>query len=73
MRKLPLLLYLLVALGHIVGILVASPLLIAFSKPLLLPLLAFSLLSITPRPRSAFAKTILVAFFFSWLGDVLLM
>lgn len=73
MRKLPFVLYLIVAFTHLAGILLALPTLITFTKPLLLPLLAISFLWNTLRPLSAFAKTILLAFFFSWLGDVLLM
>jgi len=73
MRKLPFILYVLVALVHLGAILTGKTGLVSFSKPLLLPFLALALLVGTARPYSAFAKTILLAFFFSWLGDVLLM
>lgn len=43
------------------------------SKPLLMPLLAFFLLSQTRSIDSGIRKWLLVALFFSWAGDILLM
>lgn len=74
MRKLPFILYGLIALLHLGGIATGqSAILLLLTKSLLLPLLAFAFLGSVSSLRSAFAKMILVAFFFSWMGDVLLL
>lgn len=64
--------YALVSLVHVVGHLASAAWLTTATKPLLMPLLAASLLSAVARPLARMVRIVLAALAFSWLGDVLL-
>lgn len=58
---------------NITGIQLPNEMLEKISKPLLMPVLVIYFLIQTNQIQSAFKKWILLALFFSWAGDVLLM
>lgn len=60
-------------LVNIIGGQTENALLLYISKPLLMPLLALFFLSNTSGAESGLKKWVLLALFFSWAGDVLLM
>lgn len=64
--------YALVSLVHIVGHLASATWLTLATKPLLMPVLAAYLLSVSARPLTRTVRVVLAALAFSWLGDVLL-
>ena len=68
-----LIIFVTVLVAHITGIQLNNELLQQFSKPLLIPVLAGYFLSQTKSTVSGLNKWILLALFFSWAGDVLLM
>jgi|JI10StandDraft_1071094.scaffolds.fasta_scaffold441176_2 uncharacterized membrane protein YhhN len=65
--------YLVVALLEIASEVTGNQLLKFISKPLLMPVLMLFYYSNISKPISSFHKKFLIAFFFSWLGDVFLM
>lgn len=65
--------YLVVALLEIASEVTGNQLLKFISKPLLMPVLMLFYYSNISKPISSFHKKFLIAFFFSWLGDVSLM
>lgn len=74
MRKNHLIIFFLVILaGNIIGIGLPNELLEKVTKPLLMPVLAVCFFSQTKRTGSSLKKWVLLALFFSWAGDVLLM
>jgi uncharacterized membrane protein YhhN len=65
--------YLVVALLEIASEVTGNQLLKFISKPLLMPVLMLFYYNNISKPVSPFHKKFLIAFFFSWLGDVFLM
>lgn len=65
--------FLVVLAANIAGIQLPDEMLEKISKPLLMPVLAIYFLFQTKQMQSTFKKWILLALFFSWAGDVLLM
>ncbi len=66
-------LFLAVLLANLVAVYLNNQTLRFISKPLLMPILTFYLLAQTKSVRSHLKTWIVLALFFSWLGDVLLM
>lgn len=68
-----LIIYVFVAFDHLMGILFDVPVLVLYSKPLLMPLLmVYFLVNINKQEHSAYF-VIIGAIIFSWFGDMLLM
>lgn len=65
--------FLAVLAANIIGIQLPNEMLEIISKPLLIPVLAIYFFFQTKGMQSSFIKWILLALFFSWAGDVLLM
>ena len=68
-----LIIFITVLIAHITGIQLNNELLQSISKPLIIPVLIGYFLSQTNNVTSNLKKWILLALFFSWCGDVLLM
>ena len=65
--------FLAILVVNIVGIQLPNEQIERISKPLLMPVLVVYFLFLTKQIQSEFKKWILLALFFSWAGDVLLM
>ncbi len=65
--------FLVVLFANLVAVYLNSQILRFISKPLLMPVLSFYLIAQTKMARSNLKAWIMLALFFSWLGDVLLM
>lgn len=65
--------YALIGLIHLTAILLAIDDWITWTKPLLMPALAFVVWQRSLRPPSIFGRWLLIALFFSWVGDILLL
>lgn len=72
-KKYWIIIFLAVLAANITGIQLPNEMLEKISKPLLMPALVVYFLFQTKQMQSAFKKWILLALFFSWAGDVLLM
>ncbi|MES1220385.1 MAG: lysoplasmalogenase family protein, partial [Bacteroidota bacterium] len=65
--------FLFVLLVHIAGIYTQNAVIEKITKPVLIVVLAACFISTTYKVSSGIKKWILVALFFSWVGDILLM
>lgn len=72
-KKYWIILFLIVLAANITGIQLPNEMLEKISKPVLMPVLVIYFLFQTKEMQSGFKKWILLALFFSWAGDVLLM
>ena len=73
MKKIWLPAFILLSIIHVIGVMTGFEALSLFSKPLLMPLLAFWLIAETPGIQSPLRTGWLAGLFFSTLGDILLM
>ncbi|MEY4902438.1 MAG: hypothetical protein RLZZ292_253 [Bacteroidota bacterium] len=62
-----------IALLNLIGEFLDYTPLVVFTKPLLMPLLAWMFYRAVPKPLSSLSQIFLIALGFAWLGDVLLL